>query len=256
MSGAPLAGLGIAVTRPQDQAQALIQRIAELGGRPIAFPLLTIAPAADPAALRAAVARLVGADLAVFISPNAVNFGMAAIREAGGLPAGVRIAAVGQGSARALRELGVTDVIAPTERFDSEGLLALPELRQVTGSRVLIFRGDGGRELLGDTLRERGAAVEYVACYQRGKAERSVAELLAAAPDALTVTSSEALAHLWQLTEDVVRDRLAALPLFVQHPRIAASAQEQGWCDVHLCAAGDDGLLTGLVAWANQRKSS
>lgn len=251
----PLDGLSVAVTRPQHQAQDLARRIAELGGRVIAFPLLTIAPATDPAALRTSIDRLAGIDLAVFISPNAVNFGMVAIREAGGLPSGVGIAAVGQGSARALRELGVTDVIAPTERFDSEGLLALPELQQIVGWRVLIFRGDGGRELLGDTLRERGAEVEYVACYQRGKAERSAAELLTASPDALTVTSSEALGHLWQLADGAVRERLAALPLFVQHPRIAAAAQEQGWSEVHLCTSGDDGLLAGLVAWAAQRKS-
>jgi uroporphyrinogen-III synthase len=131
--------------------------------------------------------------------------------------------------------------------LDSEGLLALPELQNVGGWRVLIFRGDGGRELLGDTLKARGAAVEYVTCYHRSKPQQSAGELLAMQPDAITVTSSEALNHLSQMQDGVpLRDT----PLFVPHPRIAELARAQGWSQVHLTTAGDDGLLSGLLEWA------
>lgn len=250
----PLAGLKIAVTRPRDQAAPLARRIEQAGGIPVLFPLLEIAAAPDTQALHGQVARLAEADLAIFISPNAVRYGMAAIRAAGvALPAALKIAAVGQGSANALRELGVSGVLAPVDRFDSEALLALPELHDVAGKCVMILRGDGGRELLGDTLKARGARVEYVTCYLRAKPELAIAALLEATPDMLTVTSSEALEHLWQSADGAQRAALREAPLFVPHARIAALAQHQGWRKVHETASGDDGLLAGLIAWAVTR---
>ena len=248
----PLAGLKIAVTRPRDQAAQLARRIEQAGGIPLLFPLLDIAAAQDSQTLHEQISRLARFDLAIFISPNAVQYGMAEIRTMGDLPTALRIATVGQGSAKALRELGIAGVIAPAERFDSEGLLALPELQNVAGWRVLIFRGDGGRELLGDTLRARGATVEYAACYRRSKPQQDVAVLLDAAPDALTVTSSEALDHLWQMLGNAQRDSVCGLPLFVPHKRIAELAQRQGWRQVRLTEAGDDGLLSALIAWGSE----
>ena len=271
----PLAGLKIAVTRPRDQAAPLARCIEQAGGIPLLFPLLDIAPVADQSALHEQIFRLAQFDLAIFISPNAVQYGMAAIRAALSphpspasgrgvgdsagegkvliLPPALKIATVGQGSAKALRELGIAEVIAPAERFDSEGLLALPELQNVAGWRVLILRGDGGRELLGDTLRARGATVEYAACYRRSKPQQDIAALLDAVPDALTVTSSEALGYLWQMLDDAQRDQLCGIPLFVPHQRIADLAQRQGWRQVRLADAGDDGLLSALIAWAQRR---
>lgn len=255
MTDTPLAGLNIVVTRPREQATKLMQSISRLGGNPVLFPLLEISPPADPQALSAQLARLADFQLAIFISPNAAQYGMAAIQAVGGLPS-LRIATVGQGSAQALRELGVGPIIAPQEKFDSESLLTLPELQDVAGKRVLILRGDGGRELLGDTLKHRGAQVEYAECYRRAKPTFDAATLLAAAPDALTITSSEALSHLWELLDSTEKQRITPLPLFTLHPRIAEKAQQLGFGEVHITATGDDGLLSGLVAWANQRKSS
>ncbi|MDD5299536.1 MAG: uroporphyrinogen-III synthase [Gallionella sp.] len=251
MAELPLAGLKIAVTRPREQAAQLARSIEQAGGIPLLFPLLDIAPVQEQQALHEQLSRLAQFDLTIFISPNAVQYGMAAIRAAGGLPRATRVATIGQGSAKALHELGIADVIAPAERFDSEGLLALPELQDVAGWRVLILRGDGGRELLGDTLRARGATVEYAACYRRSKPQQDVAALLEAAPDALTVTSSEALEHLWQMQGGgAQRDSLCGIPLFVPHERIAGLARRQGWRQVLLTGAGDDGLLSALIAWS------
>jgi len=166
----------------------------------------------------------------------------------------VRVATVGQGSAKALHEAGIAQVIAPTERFDSEGLLALPELQDVAGKRVMIFRGDGGRELLGDTLKARGAKLEYAGCYLRSKPELDTGALLAAKPDAITVTSSEALSHLLEMTDAVQRRVICAIPLFVPHARIAKAAKQQGWHHVVVTESGDDGMLPGLIAWANTKR--
>lgn len=251
----PLAGLNIVVTRPREQAASLANGIEKLGGVCIQFPLLEITPLPDDRPLRAVLARLPEFQLAIFISPNAVRYGMAAIRSAGGLPDSLQAATVGLSSAKALHDYGVEKVIAPQQQFDSEGLLALPELRQVNGQRVVIFRGDSGRELLGDTLKARGADVEYVTCYQRSKAQHDVNALLAASPDAVTVSSSEALHHLWEMLNATGRERLAAIPLFVSHERIAAAARELGWQHIITASAGDEGMLSDLTAWAELRKS-
>ena len=245
MAELPLDGLRILVTRPRDQAQQLAGSIEREGGIALLYPLLEISPVPDVDALHRQLAGLTVVDLAVFVSPNAVKFGIAAMRDAGVLPA--RIATVGQGSAKALRELGVDDVIVPTSQFDSEGLLALPELQAVAGWHVVIFRGDGGRALLGDTLTARGANVEYVTCYLRSKPQLDASELVQA--DAVIVTSSEALTHL----REIVQGRLSDTALFVPHPRIAELAREQGWREVRLTDAGDDGVLAGLLEWATNR---
>ncbi len=246
MAKLPLAGLKILVTRPRYQADRLAQGIEQAGGVSLLFPLLEIAPLQDTQVLEEQLSHLELADLAIFISPNAVQYGMAAIRARGILPA--KVATVGLGSAKALRELGVADVIVPEGQFDSEGLLA--QLQNVDGWRVMIFRGDGGRELLGDTLKARGAIVEYVTCYLRRKPQQTGGELLAMTPDAITITSSEALSYLWQILDVQGQEKMRETSLFVPHSRIAELARSQGWVDVHLTGAGDDGLLYGLLEWA------
>jgi uroporphyrinogen-III synthase len=240
-----LAGLHILVTRPRDQAQSLALSIEQAGGTALLFPLLEIAAVQDTQTLQQQVARLNLIDLAIFISPNAVKYGMDAISTLGHQPPALKIATIGQGSASALREYGVTEIIAPTERFDSEGLLAL--LPQVDGWRVMIFRGDGGRELLGDTLKARGATVEYVTCYRRSKPQGPVSTLLQA--DAITVTSSEALNYLHQMIDTPEYRHLLDTPLFAPHPRIVELAQQQGWTKVQLTEAGDTGLLSALLQY-------
>jgi uroporphyrinogen-III synthase len=249
MAEPALAGLRMAVTRPRDQAGGLTHQIATCGGTALGFPLLNISAVPQSAALQQQLVRAAHADLLIFISPNAVSHGLAIFQV---WPCGPLFAAVGQGTARALRERGVADVMVPSDRFDSEGLLALPQLQQVTGWRITILRGDGGRELLADTLRARGAAVEYLTCYTRSAAVLDAAALQAARPDVLTVTSSEAVDHLSDAL--VATPALYVLPLFAPHPRIAARARERGWAQVIETETGDDGLLRGLVAWAASRK--
>jgi uroporphyrinogen-III synthase len=248
----PLATLRIVVTRPRDQAARLAQGIKQAGGTAILFPLLEIALAANPQKLHALLARLGEFNLAIFVSPNAVRYGMAA---AGALPAHLKITAVGQGSASALHELGIANVIVPNKGFDSEALLALPELGNVAGKKIMIFRGDGGRELLGDTLKARGAQVDYAECYRRLLPSQDISALLAARPDAITVTSSEAVSYLHDMLDAQGRAQLAALPLFAPHARIAAAAERLGWRSVITTASGDDGLLSGLIAWGRERKT-
>ena len=255
MTDTPLAGLNIVVTRPREQAVQLQQRIEQLGGNAILLPLLDISPPTDTRTLRNLIARLHEFDLAIFISPNAVHYGIAEIAAAGGMPSGLRVATVGQGSAKALRDTGITNVIAPQGRFDSEALLALPQLQDVGGWKIAIFRGDGGRELLGDTLKARGANVEYVTCYQRSKTPLQIGSLLNCRADAIALSSSEALAHLWEMLDEEGRKQMAGVTLFVPHARIAAAAEQQGWQTVIQTTSGDDGVVSGLVAWSKAKSS-
>ncbi len=251
----PLAGKIIAVTRPQAQAGPLAAAIAAQGGQPLIFPLLEIAAAADPQPLATAAARLADFAVAVFVSPNAVDYALPLLLARGPWPAGLLPAAVGPGTVKALAAQGVAGCVAPRERFDSEALLELPEFAaaRVAGRRIAIFRGDGGRELLADTLRARGAEVACITCYRRSGPAGGVAPLLAAwragKLDALTVSSSEGLRYLVDLLDGEGRTFLQQTPVFVPHARIAENARALGLRKIILTAAADAGILTGLGAY-------
>ncbi|MDP1925400.1 MAG: uroporphyrinogen-III synthase [Thiobacillus sp.] len=241
----------VLVTRPLQQATALAQAIRRAGGSAFVFPALEI-EAVPPAALSEPLARLAAAGCVIFISPNAAQFGMAAIRAGGSLPASVQLFAVGPGTAHALAEHAVTNVITPDGQ-DSEALLALPQLHDVAGKRVVIVRGVGGRSLLADTLRERGATVDYLECYRRVRPDADATALLAnwqaGGIDAVTVTSAETLHNLATLLGDAGRPLLLHTPLFVPHEKIAAAARQFGIAQVIATAGGDAGLVDGLINW-------
>jgi uroporphyrinogen-III synthase len=176
---------------------------------------------------------------------------MALITSQRTLPPSLALAAVGSASGRALERLGARGAIVPAGRADSEGLLELPLLREVRGKRIAVFRGEGGRELLGDTLVARGATVEYAACYARARPAADPAALIDAWARkrlaAVTVTSSEGLASLCELVGSPGRAALLATPLFVPHPRIAESARTLEFATVVTTAQGDEGLVAGLI---------
>jgi len=252
MNTKPLAGRTIVVTRPAEQADALAAMIADAGGRPLRFPVIELRDVEDERPFLAVVNRLDEFDFAVFISPNAVGRAMKRILQRRGLPPGLRMVAVGAGSVRALAGFGVTGVIAPQGRYDSEALLELAELSAPRGKRVVIFRGQGGRELLGETLSARGAQVEYAECYRRCRSDADPAPLLEAwhrnELHAVTATSSEGLRHLFEMVGEG-RDALRNTPLFVPHPRIAQAARELQARTVVVTGPGDAGVLTGLTAF-------
>lgn len=247
----PLAGIDILVTRPAHQAGELADRIRLAGGNPVLFPVLEILDIPNPHPLLDLIERLDEFDIAIFISPNAVTKAMSLISTRRTLPVKLKIVAVGQGTAKELGNFGVTDVVAPTLRFDSEALLDLPLLRQVKGKRVVIFRGDKGRELLAENLRKRGAVLEYAKCYRRVMPKLDTAPLLYAWTNdkmkAITITSSEGLRNLCEIVGEAGEEWLKKTPLFVSHVRIAQVAGNLGFTHVILTTAGDDGLLEGLL---------
>jgi uroporphyrinogen-III synthase len=245
-----LDGRRILITRPARQAAGLARQVAAIGGMPVMFPAIVILPPEDGDAQERAQRDLGRYDYAVFVSANAVEFG---VGDPAAWPARLVAFAPGPGTAAALAAVGIADVRQPATTMDSEGLLALPEFMAVSGRRVVIFRGGGGRELLGETLAARGAIVDTVDCYRRARPEADAAGLEEALRDrridAVTLTSSEGLDNLWALLGRDARNRLAATPTFVPHPRIAARAGDLGMARVVVTPPADAGLLAALIEY-------
>lgn len=249
VAAGPFGGAGILVTRPARQAAGFAGKIAAQGGRPVIFPAIAILPPAELVELQRAHEALPGYQFAIFVSANAIEYGAPDPRR---WPATLIPFAPGPGTAESLADIGIPNVRVPADRFDSEGLLALPELVDVRGKRIVIFRGDDGREMLGDTLRARGAQVDYVACYRRAKprADASGVEQAFAEGriDAVTITSSTGLDNLWEIVSPATRVTWCARPTFVPHARIAEHARAKGLQTVET-AGGDAGMLRGLLEW-------
>jgi uroporphyrinogen-III synthase len=247
----------VVVTRPRAQAGGLAEALRAIGRTAEVLPLLQIATADDPAPLRAALAALHDYALAVFVSPNAVD---AAFAHLDAWPPAVPLAVVGEGSRAALARHGVAAPVhtihSPLDpaRADSEHLLQSLDLAAFAGRRVLIVRGDGGRELLADALRAAGATVEAVAAYRRSTPELTPElaarlRVLLAQPNDWIITSSEALRGLAALVAALgpeLQERFERQRMVVPHARIAETAHALGLRHVTLTGSGDARILAAL----------
>ena len=259
VGGGALAGKRILVTRPSGQADGLSALIRAAGGESLEVPAIEIRDLSDLASFHAVAERLDSFDFAIFVSRNAVRKALELLRARRGgkaWPAHLRVAAIGSGSRAELEARGFAGVIAPSAlsaRSDSEALLLLPELSKLTGKRIVIFRGDGGRKLLGDTLAARGASVEYAACYRRVLPDGGAAQLASAwaggPVHAVTVSSSEGLANLLEMLGGGGTDRLRSAALFVPHPRVADDAVRRGLGRAIVAGPGNAEMAAALVAY-------
>lgn len=256
---ARLSGVGVLVTRPEHQAHHLCRLVEAEGGSAVLFPALEIHPAPDRPAVRAMTGPVDRYALVVFVSANAVRFGSDLI----GQRRDLRIAAIGRATAQALNAAGLRVSILPKGGSDSEALLATPELQHMAGQRVLIVRGRGGRELLGDTLAARGAEVVYAEVYERRPA-RPTREALAEVEElwrhggvnVYTATSGELLEALVGLVTPRCRELMDSTALLTGASRVGERAARLGLgSPVILARAPDDeALVEALVEW-NLRRS-
>lgn len=240
-----LSGLSVLVTRPQHQSAGLCALIEAAHGRPVRFPAIEILGPADKRATREALAGARNADLLIFISANAVQYAYPLLPEQ--LPLDIQIAAVGSATACALSDHGLEPTLVP-ERMDSEGLLALPELLEVTGRSVYILRGNAGRELLQQTLHARGAEVHPIEVYRRALPQRrtAAANLVGGwdrLVDVVIATSNAILDNLFTLLGDAGAERLRATPLIVISRRMAEHAAQCGCAHIHVADSARDGDL-------------
>ena len=207
-----LQGAGILVTRPAHQAADLCAMIESHNGVAVGFPAMRIQPACHEDRVKGILQGAAG--IMIFVSPNAVGYALQLLPDAA-LPPQLTLGAVGKGTARALQEAGYRIDLLPTEQYDSEGLLALPALQDVAGKQVVIVRGVGGRPVLGNKLRERGAEVVYAEVYRRACPDADPSHLLERWErdlDLVTTTSNEILLYLKRILGQ------KGWPLFKQTP--------------------------------------
>ena len=252
-----LQGQRIVLTRPAGQSDALAARIRAAGGEVLMLPLLAIAPpqhALEAEDFRAMLSR---ADEVIFISPNAVRMALQLV-PAQDWPGACGLVAVGAGTARVLQEAGLERARAPAEGADSEAVLAMPEFQSPLGRHMLLVRGEGGRELLAQTLIERGAVVEHAVVYRRVAMPPDVAALQQWGASVWVITSSEALRVLL----DAARDDADLAWLHQQHfvfahPRIARQAAMLGLNHGMMAPSPEDGaVFAALVDYARNHPHS
>jgi len=226
--------------------------LAALGVDSVVFPTLEIRACEPDATGAALIGTLERYALAVFVSVNAVRCGLAAVRARRAWPRETLVAAVGAATAQALDEAGFERVLTPESGHDSEALLAHRALREVSGARILVVRGEGGREHLAGALRARGAHVDYLEAYRRVVPESDpgpVRKLLGeGCIRAVVAASAEGVRNLLQMLSSDAGDSVRALPLLVHHPRIAQAASALGFSDVRVVAADVSALVPVLRA--------
>lgn len=213
----------ILVTRPEHQAAHIIEQLQTQGAIPQLFPLLEIIP-------KTPVIKQITADYLIFISPNAVRFGIKALNCA----SSTSIAAIGKKTADALQQQCIRVEHFPQTGFDTEHFLQLPAFQHLSGKRVVIVRGEGGRELLAQTLQERGAKVSYAEVYVRRMPELNIPRLkkhwLQQQLDIIIITSAESLQNLYQETNRQLKDVswLSQIPLVLGSKRMLSTANQLG----------------------------
>ena len=248
----PLAGLTVVVTRPRRQGEATANALRAAGAEAIEFPVLEITPISAPIDAD----LLARASLVIFVSANAVEFGLDALRRTGGIPQGARMAAIGEATMRALNDAEFADVVSPQQSIDSEGLLAMPQLQsgEVNGQHVILIRGksdNGGRRVLEVELAARGAHVTIVECYQRRDALPPIARLHnligslrnEIAVMALSVETLESLLKVFAPQSSWLR----ATWLLVPNARVAAAARARGFQRVAEVGMSAESLIAALV---------
>ncbi|MFT3820685.1 MAG: uroporphyrinogen-III synthase [Rubrivivax sp.] len=243
----------VIVTRPIAQARPWVQALQALGLDAVALPLIAIEPV-ERGPIAAAWSQLDGAALAMFVSPNAVQHFFDARPPDQAWPAATLAGSTGPGTSAALRAAGIADaqLVEPPAAgpFDTETLWQQRlQQRPWQGRRVLIVRGDGGRDWLAQTLRAAGAQVDFVTAYRRRAPvlDRALVDAALQAPGAHCwhFSSSEAIAHLLAAVPgaDWRRSRAEAT-----HPRIAERARRAGFGRVGLVGVGAEDLAARLRA--------
>ncbi|WP_380184489.1 uroporphyrinogen-III synthase [Kalamiella sp. sgz302252] len=244
----------ILVTRPSPAAEDLVSRLRAAGRVAWSMPLIEFTPGTELDGLPMRLAALNEGDLVFILSQHAIHYAQPALVRAGtAWPAELHYYAIGRTTALALHTVSGLDVVWPHERETSEVLIQLPALQQVAGKRALILRGNGGRELLAETLQQRGADVQFVECYQRcAKIYQGAIEgrrWRDREVDTLVVTSGEMLQQLYALFPAIDREEwLLHCRLLVVSERLATRAAELGWRNIRVAEGADnDALLRALL---------
>ena len=252
-----LDGVSVVVTRAPHQSRELCDQIVSAGGEAVCFPVTKIEPLPDnDTTVIEGLNKLNQADVAIFVSPNAVSFGFDLLQRRGlALSARTQVLAIGPGTARQLASRGVGVDGVPEGRYDSEALLALPTLQNINGLSVLIIRGLAGRETLAQTLAQRSAIVSHLPCYRRTRPDRVDVKVLArwcdTGFDVVLLTSASAADHLWSILASDAGNGLGGVALVVSSERISTHCRSLGFTGTIEVAdnAGMPALVEAASRW-------
>ncbi|MDD1611577.1 MAG: uroporphyrinogen-III synthase [Methylococcaceae bacterium] len=255
-----LNGARILVTRPRRQAGNLCRLIEQQHGIAVAFPTIDIVAADGRDAIATKLTNLHSFHWVVFISANAVNFALLANDGKIDQFSNVRIAAIGQATARELEAVGLQTDLLPEHGSNSLALLATAPMQRISGQRILIIRGAGGLETLGQELKNRGADVDYLDVYKR------VIPLFDPTPvldllrrnrlDLITATSGEAIQNLLIMLGEKDRNLVLATPLVVVSDRIRQIAENCGFGRILVTdSPSDAAILKKITTWITGAES-
>jgi len=247
-----LYGLRILVTRPAHQADNLASLIGLAGGMAVKFPTLAIEATDNVSQIKDSLARLDDYQWLVFVSANAVNFALKANGGKISWFSPINSVAMGQATAQAMLSAGLpVDLVTP-QGFNSEALLTMPALQQINGHKFLIVRGEGGKELLADSLRVRGGLVDYLEVYRRTIPQTDTSTVSALLADdklaAIILTSGEALENLLLMLSGNYARQLLLIPLVVVSGRIRQMAANKGFTKIIVAdGPSDRAVLAALI---------
>lgn len=247
----------VLVTRPGDQAGHFIEMINSNNGKAINLPTIDIAASPLDEDQKKKLRNLSDVNIVIFVSVNAVNYALKALESLKmTFPENLIVAAVGPSTASALQENNVQVDIVPESDFSSEGLLATPELDEISGEKILIFKGQYGRELLRTELMDRYAEVESIECYQRVIPDVDIKPIIkslkAGTINAVTATSVSSISNLFEMFGKQ-GELLTDVPFVVASRRIAEVCDNYEIKKTTIADnAGDKAMLEALSELANK----
>ena len=245
--------LHVLVTRPKPQGEILCKKIEELGGRAIYLPTIEIAPSDNPLLFEKQIKALDQYNVIIFVSPHAVLQSQSTIHQYWPqIPEHIKFVAVGLGTARELQAAHLPMNLFPSENWSSEGILNLPEFREIKGQKIAIICGQSGRELLAATLVEREAEVTLIFAYQRlvpKVATKQQIDLFSSgAVDTIVCTSKDSLQNLLVQVGDVNVPLVQEITILVVSERIADFAKEHGFKKIIIATnASHESILDALL---------
>lgn len=251
-----LAGKTVVVTRPLAQAKKMCASLELYLASIVHFPVLSITPSNKPNLVKQKLQQLNNYDHIFFISVNAVQYAMNLVQEVHMDFNNKSLAAVGPTTKKALEEYGYQVSVVPSKGFNSEALLEHETLKNISGERILIIRGQGGREHLRQELESRGAMVEYAEVYQRELPKQRNPIDLSQLPNidsAVLIYSVESAQNLWSLCSINEQQWLKNATLIVAGSRIASAVGTLGFAKNPIIAENpsDEAMLGALITWAD-----
>lgn len=255
-----LSGQSIVNTRPEHQQQGLTDLLTAEGASVLVCPAIEIVAAVEQPMHQQLNERLPDYQAVIFVSANAVEYSFHYLKAAQ-FPANIQVGAIGEGTARTLQHYlpeRQSQVIRGATS-NSEGLLNADALQSVAGAKILVFRGQSGRNLLGDELTRRGATVDYCEVYRRQAPARLCTELLQGnmQPDLFLFTSNEGMVNFNALLPETIKPSVLLTPWLLISERMRESARQlRHNAEIIIAAdASESGILRSVCEWVSLKKT-